>query len=177
MQSEAAMRSNFGEALALVLKHEGGYVNDPQDPGGATNKGVTQGTYDLWRVDHSLPKQSVKCITGAEIMAIYKKRYWDKVGGDQLPAGLDYCLFDFAVNSGPKRAVTYLQRILGVSDDGAIGPVTLEAAERVPAVKLIHAISNLRQAFLEKQPHFPRFGRGWTRRVAEVEVHAKRMAV
>lgn len=170
------MRSNFDAALAAVLAHEGGYVNDPQDPGGATNRGVTQAVYDVWRVDHQLPKRSVKHITPAEVMAIYKRRYWDAVKGDQLPSGLDYCLFDFAVNSGPKRAATHLQRVLGVSDDGKIGPQTLEAAERAPTTDLIHAVSNLRQAFLEKQPHFPRFGRGWTRRVAEVEVRAKELA-
>lgn len=170
------MRSNFDTSLAAVLTHEGGYVNDPQDPGGATNRGVTQGTYDLWRVDHQLPPRPVKDITPAEVMAIYKKRYWDAVCGDLLPSGLDYCLFDFAVNSGPKRAATYLQRVLGVADDGKIGPETLDAAERVPTTDLIHAIGNLRQAFLEKQPTFPRFGRGWTRRVAEVEVRAKGMA-
>jgi lysozyme family protein len=173
---EAAMRSNFGEALALVLHHEGGFVNDPRDPGGATNKGVTQETYDLWRVDHQLPIRSVELIAPAEVCAIYKHRYWDKVAGDQLPPGVDYCVFDFAVNSGPSRAAKYLQRALGVAEDRKIGPVTLEAAERVPARDLIHAISNLRQGFLERQPHFPTFGRGWTRRVAEVEVAAKELA-
>lgn len=171
------MRANFDAALALVLAHEGGYVNDPQDPGGATNRGITQGTYDLWRVDKSLPVRSVKLITPAEVMAIYKRRYWDAVCGDQLPAGLDYCLFDFAVNSGPRRAVTYLQRILGVPDDGKVGPVTLDAAEHVPAKDLIEGVCNLRLAFLKKQPHFPRFGKGWSRRVAEVRNKAREMAV
>lgn len=170
------MRSNFDAALSAVLVHEGGYVNDPQDPGGATNKGVTQGTYDLWRVDHQLPIRSVKHITAAEIMALYKHRYWDKVAGDQLPAGLDYCLFDFAVNSGPSRAARYLQEALGVNADGKIGPVTLDAVEVVPAEQLIQAVCNMRLAFLKRQPHFPRFGKGWTRRVQEVREKAKGMA-
>lgn len=169
------MRANFDASLAAVLQHEGGFVNDPLDPGGATNRGITQGTYDLWRADHQLPLRSVKLITPAEVMAIYKKRYWDAVQGDALPSGLDYCLFDFAVNSGPKRAVTYLQRILGVADDGKIGPVTLDAAEHVPATDLIEGVCNLRLAFMKKQPTFHRFGKGWSRRVAEVRERARGM--
>src|SRR5690349_1648581 len=106
------MRANFDASLAAVLHHEGGYVNHPRDPGGATNKGVTQKTYDNWRVDHGLPPQSVRLITPAEVMAVYKRRYWDAVKGDSLPAGLDYCLFDLAVNSGPVRAITFLQEAL-----------------------------------------------------------------
>lgn len=170
------MRSNFDAALAAVLAHEGGYVNHPADPGGATNRGVTQATYDVWRVDHQLPKRSVKHITPAEVMALYKRRYWDAVSGDQLPSGLDYCLFDFAVNSGPKRAATYLQRVLGVMDDGKIGPQTLDAAEVVPAKDLIEGVCNLRLAFMKKQPTWPHFGKGWSRRVAEVRDRAREMA-
>lgn len=170
------MRRNFAPSLAAVLVHEGGYVNDPRDPGGATNKGVTQRTYDVWRVDHQLPKRSVKHITDAEVMAIYKRMYWDKVSGDLLPSGLDYCLFDFAVNSGPRRAATYLQRILGVADDGKIGPVTLDAVEAVPAKDLIEGVCNLRLAFLKKLPTFAHFGRGWSRRVAEVRSKARELA-
>src|SRR5213076_3345668 len=103
-------------------------------------------------------------------MAVYKRRYWDTVSGDQLPSGLDYCLFDFAVNSGPKRAITYLQRILGVLADGKMGPQTLDAAEAVPAKDLIEGVCNLRLAFLKKLPTFARFGNGWSRRVQEVRV-------
>jgi lysozyme family protein len=169
------MRANFDAALAAVLVHEGGFVNDPHDPGGATNRGVTQETYDLWRIDHQLPKRSVKHITAAEVMAIYKRRYWDAVSGDQLASGLDYCLFDFAVNSGPRRAATYLQRVLGVADDGKIGPQTLDASEAVPAKDLIEAICNLRLAFMKKQPTWPRFGKGWGRRVQDVRNKSREM--
>lgn len=170
------MRANFDAALAAMLAHEGGFVHDPRDPGGATNRGVTQAVYDAWRVDHQLPAQSVRLITPAEVMAVYKRRYWDTVQGDTLPSGLDYCLFDFAVNSGPKRAITYLQRVLGTTPDGKLGPVTMDAANRVPAKDLIEGVCNLRLAFLKKLPHFDRFGRGWTRRVAEVRAKAKGMA-
>ena len=170
------MRANFDAALAAVLAHEGGYVNDPRDPGGATNRGVTQGTYDAWRADHQLPLQSVRLITPAEVMAVYKRRYWDAVRGDTMPSGLDYCLFDFAVNSGPKRAITYLQRVLGIADDGKLGPMTMEAANSVSAKDLIEGVCNLRLAFMKKQPTFDRFGRGWSRRVADVRAKAKGMA-
>lgn len=170
------MRANFDAALAAVLKHEGGFVCHPKDPGGATNKGVTQTTYDLWRIDHGLPKQSVKCITPAEICAIYKGRYWDKVSGDKLPSGLDYATFDFGVNSGPKRAAQYLQRLIGVIDDGKIGPATLEAVEAFPVAELIDGLCNLRQGYVQRLGTFAQFGRGWTRRIAEVRERAKGMA-
>jgi len=169
------MRSNFDTSLAAVLVHEGGFVCDPRDPGGATNKGVTQTTYDLWRIDHGLAKQTVKCITPAEICALYKSRYWDKLQGDKLPSGLDYCVFDFAVNSGPARAAKYLQEIVMVDVDGKIGPATLTAVAERPAAELIDALCDMRQHFLEGLKTFGHFGRGWTRRVAEVRVRARGM--
>jgi lysozyme family protein len=170
------MRSNYDTSLAAVLAHEGGWVCDPIDPGGATNKGITQTTYDLWRIDHGLPKQSVKCITPAEICAIYKNRYWDKLEGDRLPSGLDYAMFDFAVNSGPVRAAKYLQEIVMADVDGKIGPATLAAVSERPAAELIEALCDMRQHFLERLPTFGHFGKGWTRRVSEVRVKAKAMA-
>lgn len=170
------MRASFDAALPLVLKHEGGWVNDPLDPGGETNKGITQHTYNVWRVDHQLPARSVKHITASEICAIYKKRYWDAVKGDLLPAGLDYCLFDFGVNSGPARASRYLQEAVGAIADGKIGPNTLEAVSGFPAPALIDAVCNMRLAFLKRQPTFHRFGKGWTRRVEDVRAKAKEMA-
>lgn len=170
------MRSNFDAALAAVLKHEGGFVNDPRDPGGATNKGVTQTTYDLWRIDHGLPKQSVKCITPAEICAVYKKRYWDAIRGDELPSGLDYCLFDFAVNSGPKRAANYLQELVMVDIDGKIGRATLAAVAERPATELVEAVCDMRLRFLKGLRTFSHFGKGWSRRVADVRAKAKAMA-
>ncbi len=170
------MRATFDHALAAVLKHEGGYVNHPRDPGGATNKGVTQAVYDDWRGKHELAKQSVKLITPAEVMAIYKRLYWDAVRGDDLPAGLDYCLFDFAVNSGVKRASRYLQRAAGVIDDGQIGANTLAAVKLVPPRRLIDAVCSARLAFLKNLSTFDTFGKGWTRRVDDVRIKAKALA-
>lgn len=170
------MRANFDKALAAVLVHEGGYVNHPKDPGGATNKGITQKVYSDWRFAHDLPSRSVKDITDAEVMAIYKHLYWDAIKGDELPAGVDYAAFDFAVNSGVSRAARYLQEAAGVNVDGQIGPVTLAAIKARPAQDMIAALCDARMGFLKRLSTFDTFGRGWSRRVAEVEVRAKGMA-
>ena len=168
-------RDNFDDALAAVLIHEGGYVNDPRDPGGATNKGVTQAVYDDWRQGHHLPAQSVKGIAPVEVTAIYKHRYWDALKGDSLPTGLDYCLFDFAVNSGVSRAARYFQRSAGVTEDGQIGPATLKAASASQTIELIDAVCDLRLAFLRHLGSFNHFGKGWTMRVTDVRAKAKAM--
>jgi lysozyme family protein len=170
------MRANFDKALSAVLVHEGGYVNHPKDPGGATNKGVTQAVYDDWRVAHKLPAQTVKDITTAEVMAIYKHRYWDAINGDELPDGVDYAVFDFAVNSGVYRAARYLQEAVGVAADGQIGPVTLAAIRAKPAQDLVTAICDARMAFLKRLTTFDTFGRGWTRRVEDVRCKGRSMA-
>src|SRR4051812_49409881 len=121
------MQSTFQIDLADVLRREGGFVHDPLDPGGATNHGVTQHEYTHWRAGHGLPSRSVRLIATDEIAAIYAEDYWQPIRGDDLPAGVDYCVFDFAVNSGPTRAVKFLQRAVGAKDDGAIGDKTLSA--------------------------------------------------
>lgn len=167
------MKSNYQKCLALVLKHEGGYVNHPKDPGGATNFGITQAVYDAYR---PRAKQSVRYITSGEVEAIYRKQYWDKVRGDELPDGLDFAVFDFAVNSGVSRAAKYLQRIVGVADDGAIGPATLAAIKSKPVATLITDICHKRMVFLQGLKTFATFGKGWTRRVNETRAAALGMA-
>lgn len=169
------MHANFLPSLSAVLVHEGGYVNHPKDPGGATNRGVTQATYDDWRLDRKLPKQSVKAISQSEVEAIYRKRYWDAVKGDDLPSGVDYCVFDFAVNSGTGRAARFLQEALMVTVDGKIGPITLTTANTAPADALIDLICDLRMCFLKSLSTFKVFGKGWTRRVEDVRAKAKAM--
>lgn len=168
------MNNNFEKALALVLEHEGGYVDHPKDPGGATNKGVTQAVYDAYRKVRGRGHMSVKFITDEELRAIYKFQYWDKVQGDFLPSGLDYAVFDFAVNSGVTRAAKYLQAVLGVAQDGQIGARTLAAI--TGPVKTIKALCDRRMSFLRNLRTFLTFGRGWTRRVTEVRAHALDMA-
>lgn len=168
------MNGNFERALALVLKHEGGYVNHPKDPGGATNRGVTQAVYDAYRKMRGRGTMSVKFITGEELRAIYKFQYWDRVQGDFLPAGLDYAVFDFAVNSGVGRASKSLQAVLGVAQDGQIGARTLAAIHSSTAV--INALCDRRIGFLRNLKTFLTFGKGWTRRVADVRAEALEMA-
>lgn len=170
------MNGNFAPSLARVLQHEGGYVDDPQDPGGATNHGVTQAAYDAWRQSHGLARSPVRGISAAEVAAIYRQNYWNAIWGDELPAGVDYAVFDFAVNSGVKRASRYLQRIVGVPDDGQVGPVTIAAVNAKPACATIAALSAARLDFLGQLPTFPRFGKGWTTRVADVGLTAAEMA-
>lgn len=159
---------NYKPSLALVLAHEGGYVNHPKDPGGATNQGVTQAVYNAYRRVKGFPIQSVKLISGDEVADIYQKQYWKLVRGDSLPAGLDYAVFDFAVNSGVSRAVRYLQRLVGVEDDAVIGNMTLAAiyaAARANEESLIINYCANRMAFLKSLGTFSTFGKGWTRRV------------
>lgn len=169
------MRDNFAASLAAVLVHEGGYVNHPKDPGGATNKGVTQRVYDDWRQKNGLPFRSVKELEQSELEDIYRRQYWDAVRGDDLPAGVDYCVFDFAVNSGANRAARYLQEAVRVAADGQIGPVTLAAVAAADPSKLVEAISDARLGFLQRLTTFDTFGKGWTRRVEAVRAKARAM--
>lgn len=159
--------NGFSRALPRVLAHEGGYVNEPQDRGGATNKGITFRVYDAYRSRNGLPTRDVRQIEAAEVSAIYRFQYWDAVKGDELPPGLDYVLFDGAVNSGPSQSIKWLQRALGnVVVDGQMGQATLSAvAEHNDIPKLIHAVCDRRMAFLRALRTFPRFGQGWTSRV------------
>lgn len=160
--------SNFRNSLALVLAHEGGFVNHPADPGGATNFGVTQKVYDAYRRYHGLKLQSVRHIASSEVSDIYNKNYWRLVRGDSLPFGLDYAVFDFAVNSGVGRAVRYLQRAVGVEDDSVIGMLTLAAIEekiKANEEALIAQYCANRMTFLQSLGTFKTFGKGWTRRV------------
>jgi lysozyme family protein len=110
----------------------------------------------------------------SDVIPLYRGRYWNKVWGDDLPAGLDYCVFDCAVNSGPKRAIIFLQRVIGVDDDGVMGPITLAAVKRENVEDLIEDYSDMRLRFLEQLKTYPVFGKGWTRRVNAIEEYAKK---
>lgn len=116
----------FQKALQFTLQFEGGYVNHPADPGGATNKGVTQLVYNSWRHDNNLPMQTVKKITQAEVEQIYYTNYWLKFGCNQLPEKLGIAVFDFCVNAG-RRGTIKLQQVLGISDDGILGKGSFKA--------------------------------------------------
>lgn len=170
------MRENLEIALKHVLQHEGGYVNHPKDPGGATNRGVTQRVYDAYRDRQGEKRRSVRAITADEVADIYKRQYWDAIRGDDLPSGLDYAVFDYAVNSGPRRAAQDLQRELGVAVDGIIGQVTLSKAEKADVYALIDSLCARRMRFLRGLKHWPTFKNGWTRRVSDVAEIAAAMA-
>ena len=166
--------SNFDKCLQIILHHEGGYVNHPKDPGGETNLGVTKRVYE----EHGGTKD-MKDLEFEDVAPIYKKSYWDRVKGDELPAGLDLCVFDFGVNAGTGRAAKYLQTMIGTVADGGIGPNTLRALDEYVSLHGINeTIENYqanRQRYYEKLKTFETFGRGWTRRVNETTQSALKM--
>ena len=168
------MKENFDTALKALLKHEGGYVNHPSDPGGMTNLGVTKTVWEEW-VGHPVDEKQMRALTPELVAPLYKKKYWDKVCGDELPTGVDLAVFDLAVNSGPGRAAKMLQKVLGVAQDGAIGPQTLLKAVNIDSSKLVADYNAERLAFLMALPTWDTFGKGWGRRVAEVTEQATHM--
>ncbi len=163
---------NFENCNVLVLGHEGGYVNHPDDPGGATNYGITQRTYDSWRRRTGAGTKHVKYISMSEVHQIYKEDYWNPIKGDLQPIGLDYTCYDASVNSGIGRGPKWTQKAVGVKADGKVGPKTLAAMNALTeeeTVKAIKKAAALRMGFLRGLSHWKTFGRGWTRRVHEVE--------
>ena len=160
------MRGNYPIMQDWIGLSEGGYVNHPKDPGGATDRGITQRTYDGWRQSKGLSPKSVRGIPKHVAEEIIEKEYFDRSGADLLPVGLDYTVSDYAVNSGVSRAVKDLQRSIGVTADGIYGPVTNAAVmrhENIPAV--IIAVNERRWRFMQSLKHFPTFKDGWERRV------------
>lgn len=165
------MQENFDKCLEMVLHHEGGFVNHPKDPGGITNLGVTKRVYEDW-VGHEVDEQTMRDLTPEDVGPLYKKNYWDRVKGDDLPSGLDWAVFDWAVNSGTGRAAKKLQEMIGTVADGGIGPNTLRKLdeyidEKGSVEEVIREYCAVRQEFYESLSTFETFGRGWTRRVDE----------
>ena len=169
------MNQNWQHALEAVLHHEGGFVNNPKDPGGMTNLGCTKAVWEEW-VGHPVDEKTMRELTPADVSPLYKRRYWDKVSGDDLPAGIDYFCFDTAINSGPGRAVKLLQSCVGAAVDGALGPKTLAAVRAANQADLVASYATARLAFLQALPTWGTFGKGWGRRVKEVEQTALTMA-
>jgi lysozyme family protein len=169
------MNANFQSALEHVLKSEGGFVNHPKDPGGMTNLGCTKAVWEEY-VGHPVSEADMRALTPELVAPLYKRKYWDKVAGDDLPSGLDYAVFDAAINSGPGRAAKWLQEIVGVTADGAIGKGTLAAVYTKDTRQLIALYNDSRLEFLEGLPTFATFGKGWTRRVSEVQSAASALA-
>ena len=160
------MKKNYQKCLETILHHEGGYVNHPKDPGGETNLGVTKRVYE----EHGGTKD-MKELTVEDVAPIYKKGYWDKMKCDDLPSGLDLCVFDFGVNAGPGRAAKFLQKMIGTTVDGGIGPMTLAKVNKQVGdnglKESIKQYQNARQKYYENLSTFDTFGKGWTRRVEE----------
>ncbi len=157
---------DFDRCLKFTLQFEGGFVNDPKDPGGPTNLGITQATLSTF-LGRQASIAEVKALTPAKVTPIYKLRFWDHVSGDELPEGIDLAVFDFGVHSGPTRGIIELQRVLGVADDGKLGPVTLKAADKADPKTTINAICDGRLAFPQRLKVFKSFGAGLTSRVAK----------
>jgi len=169
------MKDNFDKCLSITLRHEGGWADHPKDPGGATMKGVTIGTYAQFK-GRKVTKDELRNISDAELRTIYRRNYWDKVRGDDLPAGLDLVAFDGAVNSGPARGARWLQQGVGVAADGKIGPATIAAAKAAPVSPAIAASCDARLEFLHRLKTWPTFGRGWQSRVDDIRRQAVAMA-
>jgi lysozyme family protein len=168
------MISNWQKSFELMLKSEGGYVNNPADPGGMTNLGVTKATWENW-VGRESDEAEMRGLTPEKVEPLYKKKYFDAVRGDELPMGLDYLMFDFAVNAGAGRAIKTLQTAVGVTPDGGFGPMTMAAVQAVDPNELIERFSQAKEDFYRSLTTFATFGKGWLNRVADVKVKASAM--
>ena len=165
---------NYETCLEMILHHEGGYVDHPDDPGGETNLGVTKKVYEEWGGTKDMKDLEVE-----DVAPIYRKNYWDRIKADDMPSGLDLCVFDFGVNAGTGRAAKFLQRLVDTTVDGGIGPNSLRAInEHVSRWSIEQTIDDYqaeRQKYYEKLKTFETFGRGWTRRVQETTKEAMNM--
>lgn len=171
--------SRFHACQAITARWEGGWSDHPDDPGGKTMYGLTSEVWSAYLKRHGKPPRPVRTATRAEVEELFKRQYWDVVRGDQLPPGIDLMVYDFAINSGPARAVRHLQAALGVKQDGVVGHVTLAAAreayDRDQDGDVILAMARSRLAFLQGLRTWRSFGRGWTNRVKDVGQRAARM--
>lgn len=149
---------NFEDVFERTIGHEGGYVNNPADPGGETNWGISKRSY---------PNLDIPNLTRWAAQDIYRRDFWERIHGEQLPDGVAYQLFDFAVNSGIGTAVRYLQRAVGVADDGHWGPISQAALEKFSESDLIMLVLAERLEFMSRLKNWPTFSRGWARRIAD----------
>ena len=169
------MKQNFDKCLEMVLVHEGGYVNNKNDRGGMTNLGVTRRVYEDW-VDRPVSEQEMRDLTPEDVAPIYRKNYADRIHFDSLPSGLDWACLDWAINSGASRPAKAIQRAVGATADGVIGPKTLQlVAEKDPEF-IIDYVYTVRQSFYESLDDYKHFGRGWSRRNKETLHQAMEMA-
>ncbi len=165
------MKQNFEQCMGWLLEHEGGYVNHPSDPGGETNLGVTRAVYEQY-AGRQVMDGEMQGLTHDDVYPIYKENYWDRVRGDELPSGVDWSVFDWGVNSGTSRSAKALQRIVGVEQDGGIGPMTLQAVAEMEEAEIIEQMHYVREKFYRSLSTIDTFGKGWLRRNDETKEQA-----
>jgi len=165
----------FNTALQHVLKHEGGYAHHPRDPGGRTNLGVTQRVWEEWTGKPS-SEEEMRSLTVEQVTPLYKQRFWDKIKGDELPVGVDYVVFDFAVNAGVARSASTLQAVVGTWPDGIIGPQTLFTTQQLDPADVVKMFSDERLKFYKSLSTYDVFGVGWTRRIEDARKTGVEMA-
>jgi lysozyme family protein len=176
------MIANWDFAFTKMIGHEGGFTDDVRDPGnklpdgrpGSTNLGVTQKAWEAY-LGRQVTHEEMKALTPVLVKPFYKHRYWDMIRGDDLPHGVDYVAFDTCVNSGPKRAAIILQEAVNANPDGSIGPMTLRAVQSQPSDVLVKDYCARRLAFMKSLPTWETYGKGWERRVKEVEAMALKL--
>ena len=168
------MNQNFDTCLSMLLKHEGGYVNHPKDPGGMTNLGVTKRTYDEFH-GTDIDEEGMRNLKKSDVEPIYRSNYWNRCRCQDLPSGVDWAVFDFAVNSGTGRAAKALQKAVEAEQDGSIGPLTLMKVKDHEVVNIINRIAIYREQFYRSLSTFDTFGKGWLRRNDETRRQAIHM--
>jgi len=176
------MLSNWDKSFDMVIAHEGGFTSDERDPGnklpdgrkGSTMWGCTQANWKKY-IGHQVTQDDMKALKKEDVKPLYKRDYWDAVKGDSLPAGVDYAVFDFAINAGSSAARKMIQKALGVTADGAIGPATMKAIQEADALDLLEKFSHSKEAFYKPLPTFQTYGKGWLKRVADVQTSASTM--
>ena len=173
-QERFANESDFPHCVGIILASEGGYVDHPSDPGGATNMGITFETLKAWR-KQPITKQDVKDLTRAEAEQIYHANYWSALSCEKMPRGVDLVVFDFGVNAGVNRSAKTLQQVVGAAQDGMVGPITLAAVDAVDPAHIITRFSQLRMQFYRSLSTWPTFGKGWTARTEKTEKEAESM--
>lgn len=182
-------RATFERVKPLLLAHEGGYTAHKKDPGNwsggkagvgvliGTNHGIAAATLIGWR-GRMVTADEMRALSVDEAVEIYKVQYWDSVKGDALPAGVDYCVYDYSVNSGPSWSAKELQRVVGAKVDGFIGVQTLRAIKECgkTSIQIVDEICDRRLAFMRGLRHWRKFGKGWSKRVSDVRLKSRSFA-
>ena len=167
------MTNNFQPSLDLVLKSEGGFVQDPQDHGGATNLGVTIKSWSEY-LNRPVSVSEMKELTPLMVRPFYKDKFWNPAGCEIFPIGVDYAVFDFAVNAGVRRCIKTLQKAVGAEPDGVLGSVTQALIRQHDPIGLLDKFSKAKIEFYQSLNQ-PRFEKGWLNRVEDVKKNAERM--